>query len=247
MSLRILVAGGCHVVGYPIGKEHSFANAMADQLRLSGVDTDIETIGFLPVTHAHRMVEAIRSTQPDVTILQLGNYETTVTFRQYARRRLGLKKEKASSTRYDLPSDVTFRRSRLWKVKCGIKLAVDTLLGHDLVNFEEMEPKFAAFFEAIRQETTGEVIVLGPLPSADPLYVRYRHRLSVVMQRLALTCGFRYISAPLGEENCDPYYVDATHLNATGHARLGGMLATVVGSVRRSLPQDSVDQHLVAR
>lgn len=252
MSLRILVAGGCHVVGYPIGKEHSFANVMADRLLLSGVDTQIESVAFLPITHLRRMAEAIQSTKPDVTILQLGNYETTVTYRQYVRRKLGLKKEKASSAHSHLPPDRTFRRTQLWKMKCAIKLAADTLLRHDLVDFEEMESKFTAFFDVVQKEAMGEVIVLAPLPCADPLYVRYRDRFSVMMQRLASARGFRYISAPLGDENGDAYYVDATHLNARGQALLGNMLAAVVGSVCRGLPQNLVDrtvvdQSLVAR
>lgn len=240
MNLRILVAGGCHVVGYPIGEAHSFVTVLGDRLLLSGIDTHVESLAFLPVTHVPRMVEAMRSGRPDVTILQLGNYETTVTFRQYLRRKLGLKKEKASSARFHLPPDVTFRQTWLWKAKCAIKLSIDTLLRHDLVDFAQMESRFTIFFDAIKQNAVGEVIVLGPLPCADPLYMRYRDRLSTVMQRLAVTREFHFIATPLGEENCDSYYVDATHLNALGQKRLGNTLATVIGNVCRSLPQKLV-------
>jgi hypothetical protein len=224
-------------VGYPIGEVHSFVTVVKDRLSRGGVDAECETTSYLPVTHVPRMIDAIRNTRPEVTILQLGNYETTVTFRKYFREKLGFKKAKEIPAQSHLPPETIFRQTWLWKAKCGIKLIADTFLRHDLVDFGRMESAFAELFDAIQIERAGEVIVLAPLPCADPLYMRYRNRLSVMMQRLARTNGFHFIPSPLGEENHDRYFGDATHLNALGQELLGNTVAAIVESVHRGSPQ----------
>src|ERR1700712_1775201 len=91
-KLRVLVAGGCHVVGYPIGEKHSFVNVTKQILALGGICCEMDAMGRTPVTRRDQLVERLKAQRPDILVLQLGNYETNITFQKYFRKRLGLTK-----------------------------------------------------------------------------------------------------------------------------------------------------------
>ncbi len=243
MSLHILVAGGCHVAGYPIGSDYSFVNVITDRLDDLGIGAEASTLAYLPAKHVPRLVEAIRSRRPDVTVLQLGNYETTVTFRQYFRRKLRMKKAKASSGREHLPPNATFQGTRLWRMKCSTKLFFDTLLGHDLLDLPALEASFTEMFDAIAREDSGQVIVLSPLPCADPLYMRYRFRLMELMYKLARSRGFVFVHSPLGIGNQPQYFADPTHLNALGQESVGDSVARVISQMCRKTSNEVALAH----
>ena len=61
MKLRILVAGGCHVVGYPIGEQFSFPSVARDTLALRGTEIEWRTMARVPIKHVKCLMDAVSS------------------------------------------------------------------------------------------------------------------------------------------------------------------------------------------
>jgi len=241
MTLRVLVAGGCHVAGYPIGEEHSFVHVLEHGLASQGVLVESKSVAYLPVTHVDRATEAVRSFTPDVTILQLGNYETTVTFRQFFRRKLGMKKQKSSSGKVHLPPESQFHSPRMWRIKCIGKLWLDRMLGHCMVDVRELECATRTLLVALERAGARNIIVLSPLPCADPLYMAYRTELSSVFRRLARERGHQFLDCLDFAVRGETLFGDATHLNRRGQELIGqtigsalSLLAQYIGSQQLS-------------
>lgn len=226
MKLRMLVAGGCHVAGYPIGEEYSFVNVAKHILAARKVEAQTITMGRTPVTHATRLAEAIETHRPDVLVLQLGNYETTATFKQYFRRVLGLTK-KVDSNVSTLAADAEFPGEVKWRLKCRVKLWMDLLLRHQLVQVPAVARLLAMTFDHVALTRVPHVIVLSPLPCADPLYMRYRRELAGLFERESAARNFTYVDL-LETPGEAKFFADATHLNRKGQHWVGQAVARAV-------------------
>ena len=89
--IKILFAGGCHVVGYPAGKSYAFPAVVGSELFKAGVQSDIECVGYLPLHHSAKITEACRRIRPDILVLQVTNYELGNELSEFIRSRLGLR------------------------------------------------------------------------------------------------------------------------------------------------------------
>src|SRR5438270_91145 len=86
----ILFAGGCHVVGYPIGEERAFPALVARRLRDAGLGVRPETLSHLKLAHRQKLTAKCNQVKPDALVLQLGHAELNQQLSKYFRSRLGL-------------------------------------------------------------------------------------------------------------------------------------------------------------
>ncbi len=228
VKLSVLTAGGCHVAGYPIEKQHSFPNILGDLLGTSGLEVENTCLSHVTFAHGKRLVSAAMGRAPHVLVLQLGNYETIVTFRHYLAGLIGWHTKRSRDHDRKLAADSRADLSLSWKLKCAIKMRCDRILRHPLVNFQELRTLLPGFFQAVAVLDLPQVIVLSPLPCADPLYLSYRSRLGRMMKREAELWGFEYIDFLGHPGRRDEIFVDPTHLNRLGHELVASALAKAI-------------------
>ena len=245
MKINLLVAGGCHVTGYPIGDENSFANIAGDMLGRSGSQVKSTKLSHVTLAHKEKLIGAVIATAPTVLVLQLGNYETTVTFRQYFRDRLGRPKGKSSDLNRKLDAESCFHRSTSWRLKCTIKMLCDRLLRHPLLNMSKLAGSLSGLFGELSTLDLEQVIVLSPLPCADPLYMSYRVRLASIMKDEAEKQGFEYIDVLDRMSYRHDIFADPTHLNRSGHEMIASVIAQAIFRVQT--PQVGASEMAVRR
>jgi hypothetical protein len=73
---RVVVWGGCHVVGYPLGPAHSFTTKLCE-LGETDVVGQVANLSFLRMPN---QLATLRELQPTHIVLQLGNYEFSASF-----------------------------------------------------------------------------------------------------------------------------------------------------------------------
>lgn len=235
MTPRILMAGGCHLAGYLVGREAAIPNVLSANLAAAGCPVELEVLTHVPLTHPERVTAASARFRPHVTVLQVGHYESQASFGKWLRRARP-KSAKSSSHAADLPKfgGVSWRGLpfRLWG---ACKLAADALVMHPLIDIALFERKFLSFCEAIAASPCGKVVLLSPLPCADALAAFYRGRVAHLYPAAAARFGFEFLNCFDLEAEPDDrrfevnaFHADPVHLGAAGHKAVSERLARVI-------------------
>lgn len=228
-NFRILFAGGCHVVGYPVGEQYAYPHVVARHLAASNITCRSLSLSHIALHHPERVVTACHEFQPDMLVLQLANYELGNTLGAYLLSRLGFKlKKEPNSSLTDVPV-VTRRR---YTVRSRFKQLIDVILGHPLVDLAPIEVKYEAFIAATAK-CAGYVLLASPTPCADPVAQFYRLRALPMVEALAARHNCAYANlvdlGPAAEQRTvgrEMFFSDAIHLGIAGQAAIGLRLAT---------------------
>lgn len=243
-SIRILFAGGCHVVGYPVGEAASFPEIVRRRLEASGISLELRKLAYLKLTHAAKLEAACSDCAPDLLVLQLGHFELSRPLSQYLRSILPFGRRNAAGTRSESP---VYLVGHGWpfRIRAAAKEAIDSILGHPLVDFAQFESQLNALLQQAERWAPPEVILLSPLPCVDPLSMYYRRRATAIMRRVAARHGTQFLDLMSSFSDCgvgpEAHFFDAVHLGAHGHRVIGAAIAEhLVATLSRSRVQAAI-------
>lgn len=247
MTQKVLFAGGCHLTGYLAGADYAFPKVAVEILSRQDIFIESEFVTHVPLHRPERVIVQLSGWNPDLLVLQVGHFETQRTFGQWLReeirtRKSGNSPSKPSSRSEAPPKFGGYSRDgiayRIWVVG---KRILDRALEHPLVDFPEFGKKLYGFCHAIRNAFTGPVILMSPLPCADPVVGFYRDRACHFYRGAASECSFHFLDCrnlqPPPEDHvfdAARYFADPVHLGRAGHRAVGEHLARTMGNYYRS-------------
>jgi lysophospholipase L1-like esterase len=238
-SVRILVAGACHVDGYRVGREAGFPACLQDRLRRRNWAVEMKTMSLISIKELSLVADVCKASRPDVLILQLGNFESVQLF-QKATSRLGLRKVKHGLRRHppkiaDVPEyDDQAVPVGSAPVGFGTRLIMtakdlaDTVLGRCLLDSSALEATLRRGLALLAPLPISATVMLSPLPCLDPMTLRYRRQVGKVMKRCANVVAAAYVDLLDGTWSSPALHWDHTHLGTAGHRRLAEDLDTAL-------------------
>jgi hypothetical protein len=233
--VELVVLGGCHVAGYPIGASQAFPAQLSELLggRVVG------EVSYLTFTHLPEHLPLIDQRQPSHVVLQLGNHEFADSFRPLLRQ-LGSvllapagsgKPAKISKTTSAAPAATTGRasRPRHWARVAGLSL-LTTLLWWASGRHRR---SFAALNACMARHPATSFVFLSPFPACNPTHNCIRHVGGwLLRQRLARRPNCHWVNSHALLHPDKPHFVDASHLNRHAHRVLAyGLAAAVLGNL----------------
>jgi hypothetical protein len=244
-SSRILFVGGCHIHGFPVGKEHAFTHVALKSLSQHG---EVSSNGFPHFNlHSRRQILALcEELKPDAVVLQLGHYEAPAILGKC----LVLKRSKKNSTaeisgtghtpnseeRYrSTPSTMIDKLRRIAvaativamgrKKKMFNPAVIASCLDSILFGLKELPFPLRG------------IVLVGPFSAPDPIVRFFRRRAVPIFESAAKKhdCAFVDVfsfleSHPKGEA-FRANFADAHHLSLLGHQRVGVLVGAALKRV----------------
>ena len=184
-SLEILVVGGCHVLGYPLGPSQGFPDQLASLLSES---TSFASIGHLKLSHGRKVLDTVNRLRPEVLILQVGHFELTNGGSSYSTKKLSLERSSSKSTHYPQKSGFQTRTGRFkWHLRCAIKALANIVVTRWKVDLLQLEAEFTSVLYEVAQCDCSRIIILSPLPCADPILHHLRRQAGSCFKSVRLT------------------------------------------------------------
>jgi len=212
MVKKIIIFGGCHVSGYPIGESLSFVE------KLRNHNYNITAHSHVLMRDTDTILREITSGNYSCVIFQLGNYE----FPRPIRKKIveAISTYSAEMSHFASAGNYKFSALKIIVDKIfsfwGAGLAVRLF---DIRNL-------ACLLEKMKDNFHGEVIFFSPIPSKDPWVNYSRQKGSLVMKNIATSQGYAFLDIkqeflkfPLKD-----FFHDAYHLNTDGHTVLAEMI-----------------------
>ena len=254
---HIVVAGGCHVYGWPIGDLFSFIHVGLG----ATPHVTLSTVAPLNLRNYPRLLEHLRQQPADVLILQLGNYETMGSIPEHFRAtfHIGPSSRSSDSKSKTIASDVgipvkpdaVFLPSTTWRLRVLVKQVYSlaaTNLNSPLFDAEDFRLRCEEMLTAISESAPNgprHIIFLSPIPCADHLIRRNRsHAAEIVREVCRETAShFRpklhYLDSAealgIGHRTRQLFavgiFADDLHLNRRGHHLLGSALAPLLHEI----------------
>jgi len=245
-ALRLLFAGGCHVGGFPVGEEFGFVRTTAARLGPSlpqGIE--VRTLLHVSLASTARIVEACRACRPQVLVLQLGHYESSLPLAKRMARLLRgrmageghpVRDVSSWTPNYEPNPALRFRDSWRRRAKSALKLAIDgllRLLGRPAFKRERLQRLLAQMLDEVRALGIPQVVVLSPFPVRDLTIARYRRqlRLTLALEAARHGCQFLDVSGIGQQQPRGEWFADDRHLGRKGHHAVGLLLAEKIGAL----------------
>lgn len=219
MSTRVLFAGGCHVVGYPVGDQSSFPRICATQLEAMGYHLDLSLLAHLPLHRPETLLRRMDEFSPDVLVLQVGHFELGRRLADLLRwKKQGKSRRSSSSTPPQSYAESTFDPWFRPVARC--KRFVDWMTGHRVVDLDAFHRSLRDFAQVVADSSvTPFVLLISPLPCLDPVTSYYRRHATPFYGEVAESFGWHYLqledfvhSGPPGTFGLAETYADAVHL-----------------------------------
>jgi hypothetical protein len=246
-ALRLLFAGGCHVGGFPAGEEFGFVRRAVARLDRQWPQRRFraETLLHVSLASAQRIAAACRACRPQVLVLQLGHYESSLPLaKRLARLLRGRAAQRnrpprdVSSWKANYEPNPTLRFHESWRhrLKSAVKLALDGLLrlaGHPAFDSARLERQLAEMLELLRAQGVPQIVVLSPFPVCDRTIARYRRQLHRMMAQQAARqgCHFVDLAGVAAGQAPDEFFADDRHLGRAGHRAVGRLVADAIGEL----------------
>ncbi|GAA4501602.1 hypothetical protein GCM10023172_23720 [Hymenobacter ginsengisoli] len=234
--VELVVVGGCHVAGFPIGPEQAFPTQLSALLggRLVG---EVSYLKFTSLPEHLRLIDQLR---PSHVVLQLGNHEFANSFRPLLRqlsaallpqrpgRPLASPPRKSAKPEAG-PAGTQLpwlgARLRHWVRVGGLSLLTALLW---LVSPAHRR-SFWALNACIRRHPGTEFVFLSPFPSLNPTQHAVRHFGGWLLRRhLVARANCHWLDSHRLLRADRQLFVDATHLNQRAHRVLAYGLATAM-------------------
>lgn len=236
---QVLAIGGCHLTGYIVGEERSFLRTAFEEAGRSSVSYIVSKP--VPISRAGEVARMIaEGADPDVVIIQLGNYETgrSLSAAIPSSRTLSMREDGLPSAEERASMILPFLKAVLKTGPLFLKWArrqrhVDVeALAKGVENaLMSMQVKFPA----------AQFVILGTFPDADFHVMRARRRLNKRLEALAGRFNVAYLDpiqalgSPRSVESGftkSNFMADPNHLNLVGHRALGAALAPVIKTLK---------------
>jgi lysophospholipase L1-like esterase len=244
---HIVVAGGCHLYGWPIGDTSSFIRVMLS----SAPTATLSTLAPVNLRNCSALIPLIRLQPADVVILQLGNYETLASIKKHLRSVLRFRRSAQSRQESDigiqLEPDTNFQSTPTWRRRIFYKQIYSKSLGHmspPLFDSEAFRLHHTQVLTELQSETHAPrlIVALSPIPCADHLIRHYRSQAAEILRQVCSNLPphptsqvhFFDSAQALGidgrniETLAAGIFADDLHLNRRGHLLLGNALASVL-------------------
>ena len=233
--VELVVLGGCHVAGYPIGASQAFPAQLSELLGGQVVGE----VSYLTFTHLPEHLPLIDQLQPSHVVLQLGNHEFADSFRPLLRqlgsvlsaRPLAAARphKPAKDSKSDPAATGQASRPRHWARVAGLSL-LTTLLWWVSARHRR---SFAALNACMGRHPATSFIFLSPFPARHPTHNCIRHVGGwLLRQRLARRPNCHWLNSHHLLHPDKPLFVDASHLNRHAHRVLAyGLAAAVLGNL----------------
>jgi hypothetical protein len=248
----ILFAGGCHLEGYPVGEQSSFARVVLKSIP----DYRQHFVHYLNLSSGDRLYEACNSLNPRFVVLQLGHYEAPRELGKVIRvpRLLNSNKGAGRLRAKAWTPDATqhFRHSLTWDFKAFVRFSVGFGMGvmnHPVFDKNKVRSSLRSILSQMPQALRDRTFLLSPFPCPDPLMRLYRLELREVFATTARQVGCHLVDtqSELLEREESPgdsrLYSDPYHLSAEGHAVVGELLAETLLS---RIHQQQADMYALA-
>ncbi|MDR9900964.1 GDSL-type esterase/lipase family protein [Aetokthonos hydrillicola Thurmond2011] len=221
--VRLMFAGGCHVLGYPVGERNGFPAEIKRLFLSANAKAVYHCVGYLKLTHFNRLNFEIQQFQPDVLILQIGHYELTKKMLDVG---LSSRSRKSTTIAPHPPRFATTKERLAWRVRSLLKLVIHLTFSRFRVDHLAFKAELEQFLGSI--EMAGpRVVILSPFPAADPVVTKIRMDVLEVFRSSASAHNMFFVDIAKTESfvkaGFAPYY-DGIHLNAEGHRRIAKAL-----------------------
>jgi hypothetical protein len=230
----ILFAGGCHIQGYPLGEEFSFAQVVLNK----HPEYEPHFLPYQNLKSSDQLCKACNALTPTAIVLQLGHYETPYELRKVIRPPRVLSRTKGASRPQLKPwtADSTqhFRPSLLWELKSFTRFSVGygmRLLKHPLFDKAKIRKSLYTFLGQLPASLRDRTFILSPFSCPDTLMRLYRLESREVFATASVQFGCHFVDAQselLAQEESPGdrrLYADPYHLSAEGHVLVGELLA----------------------
>lgn len=231
MSDTMIAIGGCHVAGYKVGEENSFVNVIS---KVTGSILSHRAPRY-QIKRTNGIREKINKSQPDVVLLQLGNYEFNSSLRQIVKNKPvseGAQYEYSFNTEQKYP-----------KKPLVLPLISEKKRYHFFQNL--LSPFIWSYLACknykhlnnirhiIKENPGTKFIILSPMPclNASDNFIRRNAAkwfkiMFKDMPNVKFINLFKYISVD------KRYFEDPAHLNITGHRILGKIVSQYIKSFK---------------
>lgn len=250
---RVLFVGGCHVQGFPVGKEHAFMHVALKSL---SQHEEVSSNGFphFNLNSRGQILAVCEELKPDVVVLQLGHYEAPAILGKC----LGVKRSKKNSTAeisvadHTPNSEARYRSTpftMIDKLRRIVVAATIVAMGRKKKMFNPAA--IASYLDSILFSLKElpfplpGVVLVGPFSAPDPIVRFFRRRAVPIFESAAKKhdCAFVDVfsfleSHPKGEA-FRANFADAHHLSVLGHQRVGVLVGA---ALKRVMEQANVTE-----
>jgi hypothetical protein len=245
-KLRILFAGGCHVLGFPVGVEFAFPKVVLKALA-EEYQCESKSVGYLSFGRSHLLLDAYREFDPDLLVLQLGHYECPRALEKIlkkstlARLLRSPSASNSSSSSNGLEGPVytpdprsAFKSSWKWRLRSTIRLAVGLAYewkGEPVFARKKVSDDLSDLLKAIRDNGHCRIVLLSPFLCPDYMVRHYRRRAWKIFSDASRRHDSLFVDSQQVLLNLErsredlSLYANGDHLSATGHEAVGRHLA----------------------
>ena len=232
-TVKILFAGGCHVLDFIVGEKDSFPAYAAERLSEMGIESEIYRLPHVKLSHRQKLANACMEIRPEILVLQLGHFELSQSLAQYFKKRFGYRQASGSSDSTASPSPLPSVKA--FRFRARLKWLADCCLGHPLADLDQIDSLLNALLESLHRLEIPAIFLLSPLPCTDRTRLYYRQQARPLFSEAAARhqCEFVDVlpltdTSPLERFGEAEFHYDGMHLGKRGHHALGQAVAAVV-------------------
>jgi len=206
---RLAIIGGCHVAGYLVGTESSFATL------ISSPEYEVNKFAYMNTGSQSKIQDALDHQAFDSVFFQLGNYECPPS------------KSKKKTKGSKLSNSATQVKAPLFspRTKYLFKRVIHPLLqlaGKDISMRKNFRLEYSNRIEEAKQSGCKQIVLLSPFPSRDKWTRFCRARASRLIRALAIQTGVEYLD--IWDSISSTMYADDFHLNELGHQQVANRI-----------------------
>lgn len=234
--VELVVLGGCHVAGYPIGASQAFPTQLSELLG-GQVVGQVSHLTFTRLPEHLRLIDQLR---PSHVVLQLGNHEFADSFRPLLQQLASMLRGKqpaakpGKQTKPATPTSAAPVASlaswpRHWARVVGLSLLTALLWWVSA----QHRRSFWALNACIRRHPATSFVFLSPFPTLNPTQNTIRQVGGWLLhQRLVRRPNCHWLDSHHLLASDEEHFVNASHLNRRAHQVLAyGLAAAVLGNL----------------
>jgi hypothetical protein len=234
--LKVLFAGGCHIDGYPVGKDISLTK-VARRLTPDDVFEPFITLSYANLKSTAKIAETCTKESIDILVLQIGHYESPRPLTKAWRRqhRPSKKPVLGRDVPFEPQPGLEFRPSlkgtfRSWVRLFNIPLLMLTGRIRNLFYRKNVEQLLDSCLTDLDKLPLKAILLMTPLTCPDGLVCRYRRKAYPLFVAAAQKHDCVLVDTYKLLEDCDKanyirQFADYYHMSRFGHERVGTLIA----------------------
>jgi hypothetical protein len=227
------------VVGYPLGTESSFVTILQKELEKKSISVGIYKCAYSNLKKVNEAIKICEETNPDILILQAGNYLFNPILFKAIRKKIKNRSEHQSKGMTEkMPSCIPgidinslFAPDKKFLVSQFFKRLIHELIFFKALNRKKCSRYIATYFDAVKSKEIGSVLVLGAFPTQDHVMNKYRQIGNRILYQKCFEYGFKCVDVfDFIKQNFGGrvFTVDFMHLSKEAHLELGRHIANTI-------------------